>query len=60
MDKIKTGFVVFATDDTRCGILDARAWLKENNMTPDQVRLYRHDGQILVETLKPISILSRH
>lgn len=56
MQEIKTGVVVFATDDTREGILDARSWLKEKKLTPDQVRLYRHQGMTLVETLKPTSI----
>jgi hypothetical protein len=59
MQEIKTGVVVFATDDTKEGILDARAWLKEKKLTPDQVRLYRHEGMTLVETLKPISIAPR-
>ena len=49
---IKAGVVVFATDDSRAGIEDARAWLKEKGLTPDQVRLYRANGQTLVETIK--------
>lgn len=56
MGTIKTGVIVFATDDSREGILDARAWLKEKGMTPDQVRLFRHDGMTLIETLRPIEI----
>jgi hypothetical protein len=52
MQVIKSGVVVFATQDTRDGILDARAWLKEHGFTPVQARLYRHDGQVLVELLK--------
>ena len=59
MAKIKTGFVVFATQDTPSGIADARAWLSENAMKQDQVRLYRLDGQVLVETLKPVLIPSQ-
>ena len=53
---IKTGVVVFATDDSREGVLDARAWLKEKGLTPDQVRLFRLNGQTLVETLRPVEI----
>lgn len=55
-NEIKPGFVVFATEDTRDGILDARAWLKEKGLQPDQVRLFRHNGQVLVETIKPTFI----
>ena len=57
MQEIKTGVVVFATDDTREGIMAAREWLKEKKLTPDQVRLYRHQGMTLVETLKPCCIM---
>lgn len=53
---IKTGVVVFATDDSREGVLDARSWLREKGLTPDQVRLFRLNGQTLVEALRPIEI----
>lgn len=56
MDKIKAGVIVFATDDSKDGIQDARAWLKEKGLTPQQVRLYKHEGQTLVETLQAVSI----
>ena len=56
MDKIKAGFVVFATDDTREGIIDAREWLNASGLTPQDARLYRHNGQTLVELLKPCCI----
>ena len=52
MDKIKAGFVVFATADTSDGIAEARAWLKEHGFTPDRARLYRHERQVLVELLQ--------
>lgn len=52
MTTIKAGFVVFATQDTRDGIEDARAWLRESGLQKDQARLYRHDGMVLVELLK--------
>ena len=50
---IKTGVIVFATDDSREGVADARAWLKASGLTPADVRLYQHDGQTLVQTLRP-------
>lgn len=56
MDKIKAGVIVFATDDSKDGIQDARAWLKEKAFTPQQVRLYKHEGQTLVETLQAVFI----
>jgi len=59
MAEIKTGFVVFATQDTPSGIADAREWLAKKAMKPDHVRLYRMDGQVLVETLKPVLIPSQ-
>jgi hypothetical protein len=31
---------------------DARAYLKAQGFTKEQARLYRHDGQVLVELLK--------
>ena len=57
MNKIKAGFVVFATDDTREGIMAAREWLKGSGLTPQDARLYRHNGQTLVELLKPCCIM---
>lgn len=56
MDKIKAGVIVFATDDSKDGIQDAREWLKEKAFTPQQVRLYKHEGQTLVETLQAVFI----
>ena len=56
MGKIKAGFVVYATDSTRDGVEDARAWLREKRLTPDQVRLYQHDGMTLVQAKVPIDI----
>jgi len=49
--QIKAGTVIFATLDCKDGLADARSWLVEQKLTPQQVRLYRHDGQVLVETL---------
>lgn len=56
MGTIKPGVIVFATDASREGILEARAWLKEKALTPDQVRLFRLNDQTLVETLRPVDI----
>jgi len=60
MGDIKTSVTVFATDDCRDGAADARAWLKEKGLTPDQVRLFRHNGQVLVETIRPVFIPPPH
>lgn len=53
---IKAGVIVFATDSSKAGVEDARAWLKEKALRPDQVRLYRDDGMVLIETLVPVDI----
>jgi len=52
--QIKVGTIIFATLDCKEGLADARAWLVDQKLTPQQVRLYRHDGQVLVDALKPI------
>jgi hypothetical protein len=56
MQQIKTGTIVFATSDCKEGQADARQWLRDKGLKPDQVRLYRDKGQVLVQTLKPIVI----
>jgi hypothetical protein len=56
MHKIKIGTIIFATSDCKAGIADARAYLAEMKLKPDQVRLYRHDGQVLIQTLKPVAL----
>lgn len=56
MPPIKPGFVVYADADTREGIEAARAWAKEKGLTPQDVRLYRLDGMVLIETLRPVTI----
>jgi len=53
---IKRGVIVFATDDCPEGRAEARAWLKSKRMTPQDVRLYALNGQVLVETLRPVFI----
>lgn len=53
MATIKAGFVIFATMATTEGIEDARAFLRTNGFAKDQARLYRHDGQVMVELLRP-------
>jgi hypothetical protein len=53
---VKAGVIVFATQDCKDGRADARRWLKETGLKPDQVRLFVADGQVLVETLKPVWI----
>ena len=57
MPPIKPGFVVYADSDTREGIEAARAWLKEKNLTPQDVRLFRADGLVMVETLRAVELV---
>ena len=53
---IKAGTIVFATGDFDGGREDAKAWLQEKGLTPDQVRLYVHDGMVLVSAKKSLYI----
>lgn len=53
---IKAGTIVFATDDCKDGRADARGWLREKSLTPQDVRLYALDGQVLIEALRPVDI----
>jgi len=53
---IKAGTIVFATDDCKAGRGDARAWLKEKSLTPQDVRLYALEGQVLIEALRPLDV----
>ncbi len=57
---IKVGTIVFATGDCKDGAQEARAWLKKKQLTPKQVRFYRHDDMILVQALVPLHIPLRH
>ncbi len=52
----KPGWILFATDDSKEGVLAARAWLAEHKLKPDQVRLFALNGQTLVEAIKPVEI----
>ena len=54
---IKAGTIVFATDDSREGVKDARAWLKEKSLTPDDVRLYQYEFCTLVQAVRPLDRL---
>jgi len=53
---IKVGTIVFATGDCKEGAQEAREWLKEKQLTPKQVRFYRHNDMILVQALVPLHI----
>jgi ABC-type nitrate/sulfonate/bicarbonate transport system substrate-binding protein len=48
---LKAGTIILATDASREGKAWARAWLKEQGYTPQQVRLYELDGQTLAQAL---------
>lgn len=48
---IKTGTIVFATQDDKDGRDEARAWLRDKELTPQKVRLYRERGMALVVAL---------
>jgi len=56
MTDIKAGTIMFATSACKAGIVDARDWLKEKQYKPDEVRLYKNEGMVLVQALKNISI----
>lgn len=53
---IKAGTIVFATDDSREGVVDARAWLKEKGLTPDDVHFYQADGMTLIAAKRPLDL----
>ena len=53
---IRPGTIVFATGDFDGGREAAKAWLQEHGLTPDQVRLYVHDGMVMVSAKKSIHI----
>lgn len=52
---VQADTVIFATDDSAAGIADARAWIKLQQLTADDARLIRKDGQCLVIAKKPLS-----
>ena len=56
MTEIKAGTIIFATSACKDGVADARAWLKEKQYKPDEVRLYKNEGMVLVQALKNIPI----
>lgn len=45
---IRSGTVVFATDDSEAGVSDARAWLASKGLTRADVKLVKREGQVLV------------
>ena len=53
---IKPGTIVFATWDCPEGRKDAMRWISDHGLTPDQVRLYVHDGMVLVSAKKSLYI----
>jgi hypothetical protein len=53
---VKTGTIVFATDASAEGVADARVWLRESGLTPQDVRLYRLDGMTLVQALRDVEM----
>ena len=55
----KPGIIVFATDDSAEGAADARQWLRDKKLKPDQVRLFKLNGQVLVEALQSVFINCR-
>lgn len=56
MTEIKAGTIIFATSACKAGASDARDWLKEKQYKPDEVRLYKNEGMVLVQALKNITI----
>lgn len=49
---MKPGFVPFWTDDTPTAPDEARAFCKSRGLTPDQVKIVRRDGAVMVEVKK--------
>lgn len=45
---IPPGTIIFATSDCDAGREDARAYIRAHGFTREQVRLYVHDGMVLV------------
>lgn len=43
-----TGFTLYASDDSPESLQEAREWIKEKHLTPDDARLIQHKGQTLV------------
>jgi hypothetical protein len=48
---LPAGTILFATRDCKDGRTDARQWLRENGLTPEQVRLYSNEGMVMVAAL---------
>lgn len=53
---IKPGTIVFATGDCTDGRKQAMRWISQHGLKPDDVRLYAHDGMVLVSAKKSIYI----
>jgi len=45
---IPADFTLYASDDTDAAVSDARAYIKTNQLTADDVRLIKRDGMTLV------------
>ena len=56
---IKPGTIVFATGDCPDGRKDAMRWISEHGLTPDQVRLYVHEGMVMASAKKSLYIHSK-
>lgn len=50
---IPAGFIIYASDDSEASITEAREHAKKQGLTPEDCRMIRRDGQILLELRKP-------
>lgn len=60
-DLIASGTVIFAgtggnPEWEELSIADAKAYCKTYNLTAEQIKIVRHEGQILVVTKKPVEL----
>lgn len=52
---IRANTILFATDDSDESIADARAWIKAQGFTADQVKFVKRESQCLIIAKVPVS-----
>ena len=55
MPELRTDSIMFCTEASDEGVADARAWVRRQGFTADDVRLAKRDGQVLVISRRPLS-----
>lgn len=51
---IPKGMILFACPDVDIAELEAKDYIKEMRFTPEDVRIYRKNGQVLVQALRDL------